>query len=369
MDPFYALRLARTLEMSASESATATGAGAGADSVLSDGVPTLPLFISGVQDPGAHTLLLVHGWPDDEREFVCQVEHFRSRYHIATVRLPWFGTYATAEADAVKYGHSRRGYAFSQMGEALARAAKSLGNAPITCICHDWGSIVTQMAELAHPGLFHSCVVIDVGLPKFMVTGDVWRLKTALHIALAGFFYQWRCAFSYYASSIMPGFARWYMNALVRKVIPIAYFERRGVQQLLKSSSIVQEALQDYPARGDTHPLCGFMYFEIQRMYWLRIFRLVSPCVDPKMRPKIWSDFPSCPVLFIYGKSGKGGVPFHERGWEKALEQRTDGSKVVPFEDAGHWLHLEKPEETNQLVEEWLDSLPKTKAKDAVHRM
>lgn len=58
----------------------------------------------------------------------------------------------------------------------------------------------------------------------------------------------------------------------------------------------------------------------------------------------------------MYGNAAKGGTKFHDPTWEEKVMERADGSRVVSFDDAGHWLFIEKAEQVNTLIDEWLTS-------------
>jgi pimeloyl-ACP methyl ester carboxylesterase len=57
----------------------------------------------------------------------------------------------------------------------------------------------------------------------------------------------------------------------------------------------------------------------------------------------------SCPVLAIYA------------GSERAVIEETilndPRSRTIAWEGAGHWLHQERPDEFNNIVENWIASL------------
>jgi len=61
---------------------------------------------------------------------------------------------------------------------------------------------------------------------------------------------------------------------------------------------------------------------------------------------------PSCPCLFLYGK--RKIMKFHSGRWERHLRGRED-CQVVAL-DTGHWVQLEKPQEVNRIMEEWLET-------------
>lgn len=330
-----------------------------------ENIPTLPLTISGVDSPSVHTLLFVHGYPDDESIFQQQVTHFSCTYRVACVRLPWFSTYERAERDAERYGHNRTGYTVPELAEALANATDSLCATLVTVIGHDWGAIIAQLTDIKYPGLFHSMVALDVALPRWIVTRKLnlpkdvgFVLYAALYMVQVTLFYVM------FTRNIFPQTARCGINAVVRFITKYAFWNRPGVRDALRCVS------GSYPSRctstgnttttitADTHPLSGYPYYDFLRVFLACLFRRQHQYwVSPEEQPEIWSDFPSCPVLYMYGKSAKAGFLFHDKEWENEIRERIDGSAAVCYEDGGHWFFVENATQCNIAIEQWLDKL------------
>ncbi len=85
-------------------------------------------------DPGAPTVLLVHGWPDTSRVWDEVVERLQGRYHVVTYDLRGFGG-STAP-------RGPRGYALERMAEDLGAVIEAVSpGRPAHVVGHDWGSI------------------------------------------------------------------------------------------------------------------------------------------------------------------------------------------------------------------------------------
>lgn len=312
----------------------------------------IPLFVSGREDDEAHTLLFVHGWPDDERLFTQQTTYFGGQYRVASVRLPWFSTITNAEADAANRKYRRTGYTLRELSEALIIARKKLGeDRKVTVICHDWGSIISQMADLAQPGIFDRMVSMDVSLSEWMLRGAKWRVMDIIGMATYGFIYMWQAAICSIVYRKFPEIATKYMRSLVKYCTKDMFWKRPGLLKAIEENSELAEALADYPANGAAHPLSGYLYFDIHRSFWLGLLGCAQKVVSKLPPSGNWVEFPTCPVLFIYGGVGP---QFHSSKWERKVSARTDGSKVVKFEDAGHWMMLEKAVQLNENIEDWL---------------
>lgn len=154
-------------------------------------VPELTVFKSGLES--GPPLLFVHGWPDDESLFRAQTLHFSTTHHIHSIRLPWFSTHSNAESDASTRGYSPWGYDFDVLAASLLGAARSAGATaatPVTVIAHDWGSFVTQIAEMMAPELFSRVVLLDVGLLRWVVAGPTGQRKEVVGMTVLTMLYM-----------------------------------------------------------------------------------------------------------------------------------------------------------------------------------
>lgn len=310
-------------------------------------IPTLQVFKSGREDANAHTLLFVHGWPDDERVFTSSYLHFERHYRIASVRLPWFGNYAQASSDAARLGYTST-YSLQVLAEALARTAHTLGpSSKLTVVGHDWGAFISQMTEYKYPGIFHSMISIDVALTSWSVTDKVWHMGTMVPMAAVGAIYMWHNSFCCFLYRLFPSAARKLANWKVRSMLTFLPIRANA------NDSTNFKRPSDYPSHGDIHPLSGYVYHDFHRMYWLRLFGLAPKLVErpPSNDTSKESSFPTCPIFFVYGNSGPD---FHSKSWEKSISRRNDGSKVSVFEGIGHWVMLEESQRLNTEMEQWL---------------
>jgi pimeloyl-ACP methyl ester carboxylesterase len=60
------------------------------------------------------------------------------------------------------------------------------------------------------------------------------------------------------------------------------------------------------------------------------------------------------PCLIFSGADDKLAYP----KFQDYLHEKIAGSRLIRFENAGHALHMEKPDEVNKAIEEFLDGLP-----------
>lgn len=286
-------------------------------------VAPLPVTAEG---SGSETLFFVHGWPDDEHLWDAQVEHFRARFRCLRVTMPHFAGRARAQ----ELGHQPGGVDFSEGGEIVAATIRAESpDRPVILVIHDWGCLWGFFAQVRHPELVKAVVAMDVGPPSTFPAG----IESLPKVMVAGIAYQQWLLHAYgiaHATSGTPfqGLGRWVGDGMARGCARL-FMPRAANSKDLHSDRITADAC--YP------------YYFFQMNIGVR-----GAHVPDDGEPE-----PSCPCLFFYGKRKPGS--FHNRSWEKHLKSRDD-CKVVPME-AGHWLQLEKPQEVNRIMEEWLSAI------------
>lgn len=211
-------------------------------------------------------MVMVHGWPDDERMFSAQVAHFSTRYRIACVRLPWFSTRDVANADGKARNYSPWGYDFDALAEGVVAVARDLGagrdGRKVVLVGHDWGSVISFLAELQNPGLFSRVVAMDVTLMPWMIIGPTRSSREVKGMVFAGLAYQFVLAFAFILS-LVPGLlgagdalASWMARTLTERML---WSRVSGPDN--------QAARAVSPAQVGIAAKSGFMYFYLWRAY------------------------------------------------------------------------------------------------------
>lgn len=148
-------------------------------------------------------------------------------------------------------------------------------------------------------------ISIDVALTARLVTDKVGHAPMMIAMALIGVLYQWHLSFCCFLYRFLPSVARKLANWKIRQ-LHAAYPIRANA-----NDSTIYKRPADYLSHGDVHPFSGYVYHDMHRMYWLRLFDLVPKLVErPTSNDK--SSFPSCPMFFVYGN---GGIDFHSKYW------------------------------------------------------
>ncbi|MBW0104977.1 SDR family oxidoreductase [Pseudonocardia sp. KRD-291] len=105
----------------------------------------LALAVYSHGDPGAPTVVAVHGYPDDHTVFDGVVEILREHHHVVTYDVRGAGASGTPSG--------REGYDLERLAEDLRAVVDAVSpDAPVHLLAHDWGAIQTWHAVTAEPG-------------------------------------------------------------------------------------------------------------------------------------------------------------------------------------------------------------------------
>jgi pimeloyl-ACP methyl ester carboxylesterase len=246
----------------------------------------------GAGDP---PLLFVHGYACDSHDWSWQLPHFASRHRVLAVDLRGHGR-SSAPPDGYEP------YVFAaDLAELIAR----LGCGPVVAVGHSLGALVLSALAVEHPETVRALVAVD---PAYLVSDAV--------------------------AARIPSFA----SALATED-PVAV-----VQRMLGGSDTpaCRPFLRTWHLRRvagvPAHVLTG-------------TFAGMATGPKPLLPRATGEDLirgRRCPVLSFYIDPTR--VPIETALFDDAR------SKSVSWEGSGHWLHQERPDEFNALVDAWLAS-------------
>jgi pimeloyl-ACP methyl ester carboxylesterase len=236
-----------------------------------------------------------------------------------------------------------RGYAPSSFADgcyqvgALVRDVEQIAahlgaREPVSLLGHDWGAITAYAAGSHRPDLFDAIVTIAVP-PLSAATDSVrpWRSWSALCTAVQ----QARCS--------------WYIGYQQLPWLPERTFDR-VVARLWADWSPGYDANDDLQHLREALPSVG------HRTAALRYYRAL---LQPWHRRDEYAaeqqhigGVPSMPVLYLHGDRDGCLLPSLAREAASAL---GPGSRVELVADAGHFVQLEQPVATAELVRTHLD--------------
>jgi pimeloyl-ACP methyl ester carboxylesterase len=256
---------------------------------------TVRLFYtdSGRGDP---PLLFVHGFACDSHDWSWQIPHFSSRHRVIAVDLRGHGRSSAPVA----------GYDPATYAADLAGLLGLLGRPSVVAVGHSMGGLVVSALAVEHPEMVSAVVAVD---PAYLI-----------------------------ADSTIGGLAPVLSAVGSADPVPI-------VQALLGAS--------DTP---DTPPYLSTWHS--RRVAGMRPHVLVQTLLQMSAESGASTRFEAgreylarrrAPVLSVYAEGSR--VPVETALFSDPL------SRALWWEGTGHWLHQERPDEFNGLLESWLESV------------
>ena len=247
-----------------------------------------------------HTILFVHGWPDDRSMWRPQLDALAAHYRCVAVTLPNFGSSSDKTGGC--------GFAtLVAMLKATIEDVRSPGE-KVYLVTHDWGAYIGYLFEQAHPELVEKMVALDVG-------GHTKPTRLKEVGMILG--YQWTLIGCWFIGGLIPPLGSQLSRALGR-------------------------VLQMSPSRiAGIHSRFNYPYFFL----WMDILM-------PWRRKNLLVGYvPRCPTLFIYGMAKP--VMFHSSRWLQVLNDNQGAHLGIP--DGDHWFMESHPDQVNSAIRDWID--------------
>ncbi|MCG5211669.1 alpha/beta fold hydrolase [Streptosporangium sp. KLBMP 9127] len=245
---------------------------------------------------GETTLLLVHGWGADSRDWA---------HHLPALR----GTYRVIAADLRGHGYSSappHGNTPRKMAADLAELCASLGVETCVPVGHSMGGQVASHLAVEHPGLVPALVAVE---PGYGFAGTVAE------------------AFPSIVSSLRDGDA----NAVAVAIDDWSYTPA--------SPAWLREQHRRRLLATPPHVLAE----AFEAMFCAPGAIGVRPAADAYLARR------DCPVLTFWFDPARAA-------WEAALF-KDPRSRAITWEGSGHRLHEERPAEFVLVLNDWLRSL------------
>jgi pimeloyl-ACP methyl ester carboxylesterase len=245
---------------------------------------------------GSPPILFIHGYSCDSHDWMWQLPYFESTHRVIAVDLRGHGRSSVPDA----------GFGAREFADDLAGLINELGCGPVVVVGHSLGGLVASTLAVEYPTLVRAVVSVD---PAYLIADETAPLL----------------------QGVLDGL----------DVDPVT-----TVQQMLGASSYTQSSpvhLKPWHMRRiagvPAHVLCdtGKGLFGGPDA---PVYRTVSERFLKRR---------SCPVLAIYAGT--------ERAALEATILTDPRSKTIAWEGSGHWLHQERPDEFNSIVESWIESL------------
>ena len=269
---------------------------------------------TGNPDSLSPTVILCHGWPDDELLWKSMTKQGLSdTYYCCALRLPNSG----------ESGNNGIPATFNEIVFLVYRTIKLIQQRRGRChdkvilVGHDWGAYLAYLFERDYPECVDRLVTIDVGYDfSFNLLDTIITLM-----------YQWYLAFSFMVGLIFP---------------------RIGTQLVRLFASACQHG------EGTPTPLNRIYCNSAQYYAYFHLAYWFSPAVNP-LSPLLDNYKPRCPLLYLYPTGNRGLTPtFHSQSMLKQIKERRDGSNAVEIKNAGHWVVYHQAKRCTTEIVNWL---------------
>jgi len=270
-------------------------------------------FVSGKGEP----LILLHGFPDCAENYFHQLEFFSSKGF--QVFAPFMPGYHPEDAELDTYQSLR-------ISEEIIKFSRSVTDRKINLVGHDWGAAVAYGIAGLEPELVNKLIALSVPHgpnlgESFILDGDQQRKSWYM------FFFQLPMADLAVPTNNFSFIDRlwtdWSPNWPEYKV----YCDR--TIEILSQENVLSKALAYY--RSTFQP----------SLQSDRVNQMQEKIGVNKIRP---------PTLYLHGENDGCIAANLSEGMDANFENLE--IKILP--DCGHFLHLEKPDEVNKIILDFL---------------
>lgn len=266
------------------------------------------------------TVLLVHGFPDHARSWRFQLPVLAEAGYRAVA--PTLRGYEPSSQPADGDYHIVR------MAEDVVAWIEDLGGEPVHLVGHDWGAVIAYAVAVLAPDRLRSLTTLAIPHPGRLQSHGLRQLPSQLLNSWYMLFFQLRGL----ADFIVEARDWAFIDKLWRDWSPgweLPAAELASVKQTLAQPGVKKAALGYYRAMADRRSEAAKQTERLLSgsipVRTLALTGALDGCMDTRLHDLAISkdDFPA-------------------------------GVEVVRVEDAGHFLHQERPEEVNRLLLDWL---------------
>jgi len=252
------------------------------------------------------TLLFVHGTPEWSFGYRDVIKQLRKSFRCVAIDLLGFGLSDKPKGtDYTCEAHSRR----------LTTFITQLRLKKLSVIANDFGGSISLGYVLDHPDNVDKIILFNTWMRS---------LKNDKHYSgPAKILNSWLGRFLYLT-----------MNAPVNTIMPAAYGDKRKL-----SPEVHRHYKLALPPgkRGAAYALALEMSYA--NVWWQSLWERLNTLSPDKF-------------LFFWGMKDKFVPPYELENWKSKLP----GSRYILFEDAGHFVQEEKPDEMSRAIEEFMSS-------------
>ena len=290
---------------------------------------TLEVFEAGKEHAG-NPIVLCHGWPDHAftwRHLMTALA--RSGYHVIAPNQRGYGGSSCPSAVT--------DYDIAHLTADLVALLDHYGYERATFVGHDWGSFVVWSLAQLYPDRVHQLINLSV---PYLARGEEPWIKVMSEMLGPDFYMVHFNQQPGVADAVFDAHTAQFLRNLYRKNVPptppapgMAFIELAKQPQPqgepLMSEEELDVLISAFSSSGFTG---GINWYRNLDCNW-HLLGHTEPLIEK-------------PALMIYGERDTvARAP--------DLERFVPEVDIVTF-DCGHWIHLEMPEQTNQLILDWL---------------
>jgi len=264
-------------------------------------------------------MVFLHGFPDNPLTFRNQIDYFSNKGY--RVVVPYMRGYFPSDIP-----HDNKYYTLT-LGRDVVELIKAMGSEKAIAVGHDWGANATYSAAMIAPELFEKIIgasVVRGTFSKALITNPEQQRKS-WYI----YFFQTSMAETALAFNDYAFIRRLYKDwSSPGSEVPEEHMNE--VIETFKQEGVAKAAINYYRCFFNTSALSPEEASEQKRISYEKI---------------------NVETLYLHGeKDGCIGVEVTE-GMENYFGESFE-KKII--KDAGHFIHLEKPEEFNESIMEFI---------------
>jgi len=290
----------------------------------------LEVFEAGQQHAG-NPIVLCHGWPEHAFSWRYQVPALvAAGYHVIIPNQRGFG-HSSCPMEVTAYD-------ITHLASDLVALLDHYGYQSATFVGHDWGAMVVWGLTLLHPNRVEK--VINLSLP-YQERGDTPWLQVMEQFLGSDYYFVHFNQQPGVADAVLDSNTPQFLRNLYRKNEPLqtpqpgnAMVNLATAEKPLGEPVMSDSELSVFVSAFESSGFTGSInwYRNLDRNW--QVLADVNPIIQQ-------------PTLMIYGE--RDVIPKFEK-----LNQFVPNADVTSL-DCGHWIQQEMPEETNQVILQWLE--------------
>ncbi|MEP4888812.1 MAG: alpha/beta hydrolase [Aliiglaciecola sp.] len=272
------------------------------------------------------TLVFLHGFPENWQTWRYQLMHFSKHYRVIAPDLPGYNQ--SSKPNDVEF------YQVTNLIEVMSRFISFVSSGqPVSLVAHDWGGAIAWPLVAFHGDLFERLIILNAAHPstftREMICNQQQREKS-------GYIHQ------LIAQDAIETVAKDNFRFLTDM-----FLDEDGNSAL--SDDEIAEYQSSWRIPGVLDAMLNY-YRAMPQLAPVNTNGHASGPVTDTHNMKIPNIRINVPTLVMWGIRDLAFVPEVLNG----LDEFVADLKVVPFENANHWLHHQYPQQVNQQIEHFL---------------